>query len=1180
MKQYPYWKPAIILLVVIISALLVYPPRQKLKPGLDLAGGTVLLYQVDVPEDSNDKEVVEQTIASLRKRVDPNGVRNLIWRPVAGNRIEIQMAMPTSDAKQLRKDYLDQREKLVQGNLTRGSVAGILRLDDEKARAAAIANLAQGNQTRQAEITTLVELSNKLDAAKKAYQEYNLLMGEARDAQSKIPAAAADALAENKAHQEKLLNDFIPVTRRYNQATEAYAKAMDKLMATNLEPREVEHVLNLPPAPTKGTKAEESQADTSYREPALAKLLADHPERKDDIENITKSFDTYAKVKGALDDPNDLITLLRGSGVLEFRIAPATSIPEAEDYRQQLTDRGPRGGDQPYRWMRIDDPTSFAETTAMRAALEKDPAGFLANRGLIGQRYAGDYYILLSNLPQSTITQSKPDWEIANARAAADNNGFPAVSFSLNAQGAQYMGQLTSTHIGQPMAIVLDGRVISAPNINDRIAGSGIITGGQAGFSQKELQYLVRTFNAGSLQARLGDYPISIKTIGPGLGQDNLNHGLSAALYALVIIAVSMVIYYFVWGIIADIALAINILMILAAMSMLQATFTLPGIAGVVLTIGMAVDANVLILERIREELERKVDLKTAIRLGYEKAFSTIVDSNLTTLFICIILYYTASADVKGFGLTLGLGIVASMFTSLFFTHVVAELMVLANVRSAPMLPLVVPAIRNALHPAIRWMKYRNPLMAVSAVVVVISLGLIITRGSDMLDIEFRSGTQVSFDAKGDKHLSIKEVRSRLDQAAEKFDMPNLAGNRAAVVTLGDTRIEDGQVLSNSFSISTLNEDAKKVSNAVKDVFADVLETQSPITFMGVNVEGVADAPIRPVINATLGANIDRPTVTDDVTDAVGGVVVLLENLEPAASVEQLTARIQQVQLQAEFAQLGYRPFKVVGMDLAQNQTPGEATKFTSAAVVAYDNSTNYIEDPRSFTSDAQGLASTQWTLVRTAMQIDTSLASVSNFSSSVSKTMQQQAIVAMILSLLAVTAYVWLRFGKIIYGFGAILALAHDVIVTLGCVAFAELIYTSVFGQVLLLSDFKIDLSMIAALLTIVGYSLNDTIVVYDRIRENRGRLAYASAAVINDSINQTVSRTALTSGTTLISAFSLYILGGDGVHGFAFAMIVGVLVGTYSSNFVASPILLFIKAQESTRKHVVKTNADNAVV
>ncbi len=224
------------------------------------------------------------------------------------------------------------------------------------------------------------------------------------------------------------------------------------------------------------------------------------------------------------------------------------------------------------------------------------------------------------------------------------------------------------------------------------------------------------------------------------------------------------------------------------------------------------------------------------------------------------------------------------------------------------------------------------------------------------------------------------------------------------------------------------------------------------------------------------------------------------------------------------------------------------------------DDRVNYADNPETLT-DPTGMAATQWKLVREALRRDTSLAGVTNFSSQVSGTMQQQAIVAIVLSWIAITIYIWIRFGSLAYGLGAIIALIHDVITAVGLAAWAFYIYDTPIGHALLLAPFRIDLTMIAAVLTLIGYSVNDTIVVFDRIRENRGRLAYASAQVINDSINQTISRTVLTVATVLVAVLALYVLGGPGVHNFAFVMLVGAIVGCYSSIAIASPLLLLIK-------------------
>ena len=236
----------------------------------------------------------------------------------------------------------------------------------------------------------------------------------------------------------------------------------------------------------------------------------------------------------------------------------------------------------------------------------------------------------------------------------------------------------------------------------------------------------------------------------------------------------------------------------------------------------------------------------------------------------------------------------------------------------------------------------------------------------------------------------------------------------------------------------------------------------------------------------------------------------------------------------------------------------GESVYRSAAVVIGADSHTNYVENTEDFYTNGEGYAARVWQLVHGGLRRDTSLDSVSKISPQVSGTMRTRALVAMILSLLAIVAYIWIRFGSIRYGMAAIVALVHDVVITLGVLAIFGLIHDSALGRGLLLTDFKVNLALVAALLTIIGYSLNDTIVIFDRIRENRGRLAHTSATVLNTSINQTISRTVLTSGTTFLAVLTLYIFGGEGVHGFALAMLIGVIVGTYSSIAIAAPLLL----------------------
>ena len=1160
MHSKPLVRLLIIVLVLALFGAAMHPWHKKLKPGLDLAGGTQLLYQVDVPEGQDAKTTVDQVISVLRARIDPDGVMNLIWRQQAGNRIEIQVPEPPAEVKRLRIEYVDSRKQLVAGNISRRRLVSAIKLSGEERMRLLDTLSGTDSDKRQA----FIELAAAYDALQSARRPYGAVQQELRDVELRIRLLADDADAKDRqdleSQKQTLVGKIAEPARVFNQAKKLYDDTLGRALATNIGGMELDQVIALADMVPPKSQQKAGQEGKTLREVALEAMLARHPARADDIRAVMERYAAYEKVKGPIDDPNDLINLLKGSGVLEFRISPQPeNLADERDYRDQLAQKGPRAGrDRDYRWFVVDDIGSFTEKRGHREKLERNPAGFFQEyHGLIGHLYAGQYYILLANTPDMTLTGAKPDWKVSRAQAGPDQFGFSAVYFNLNAVGGHLMGELTGAHVGRLMAIMLDGRVISAPQLQSKINDAGQITGGSGGFGQAELSYLIRTLNAGSLTGSLSPEPISQKTTGPELGEDNLRHGLKAAIWALILVAAFMAVYYLFWGGVAGFALAANMVLILGAMALKQASFTLPGIAGIILTIGMAVDANVLIFERIREELAGGADLATAVRLGFEKAFSTIIDANITTLITCVVLYNTATAEIKGFALTLGIGIVATLFTALYCSRTLIEIYIsIAKPRSIAMLPTMIPAIDRLLTPRVDWVSKRRVFMLASAALVVLGLFVAYGRGEDIFDIEFRSGVQIGFELKEGKTLSLPEVRGRLDKIAETKDMPEMAGDSATVVTVGEVQGDQA----GAFNVAVLNEDTNAVSLAIKDGFADSLETERPIQFAK-SGESMALAPVYPVGDAVLGANIGRPEVDDDVSDYLGSVVVVVDQLQPVATEADITRRIERMRMQPQFEALGYRQFVVIGLDVAADaDTPaGNDFYYRSAVVVVTDGVTNYIDRPDKFATDPEGLAATEWEVVRDALLRDTSLRSVSKFSSQVSNTMKWQAIQAMVLSLLAVVAYIWLRFGSLRYGLAAIVALVHDVAISIGLLAVSYYAFNTVFGRALMLSDFKINLAIVAALLTIVGYSLNDTIVVFDRIRENRGKLVSITAGIVNNSINQTISRTVITSGTTLIAVLTLYIFGGDGVHGFAFTLLIGVVAGTYSSIAIASPILLF---------------------
>jgi SecD/SecF fusion protein len=1162
MDRVPLWKPLLILLVVGLCLLCIYPPERKLKPGLDLSGGTTLVYQALVKEGAAETEI-DDTIAVLQNRVDPNGVRNLIWRRQAGRRIEIQMAHASPEVAKRRKEYQSAREALLKSNIQARDIDAALAAPADS-RAKVLATIAGSDTLRLKRLQDLAVAFDQMQVAQKPYLA-------AQDALDKLTPPAADATAFDKTAFEtktKALRAQVTQTAQdYRKVRDVYNTQRDAILADNLTALEIDAWLEASDKPLNTKAGPQPSARAAVEE----KLLASHPTMATQIKALGESYKKYETVKGPLDDPADLITLLKGSGVLEFRIAAGRNLPELTEYITQLNERGPRAGqDKPWRWLEV-NPAGFAKTPEERQELAQNATGFFMMRsGLVVMPYAGRYYALMANTKGSSLTEKDPGWRLTHGGIGRDEKGFRAIEFQLNTLGADLMGAMTGAHRGEQMAIILDGKVASNATIQSQIHGSGIISSGNGGYSATDADFIVRTLKAGALKAQLSEEPISVKTTGPQFGQDNLRSGLMAVVGAFLVTAGFMAIYYFFNGMIANVALILNVLIVLGAMALFEATFTLGGIAGLVLTIGMAVDTNVLVFERLREELERGNPVKTAVRLGYQKAFSSIFDSHVTTLCTSIILYYTGSADIRGFAVTLGIGIVANLFTGLFVSRVITELVVqYLKPKTFKMLPMVLPALKATMRLNVDWLAKRNIFWACSGVLIAIGAFGLYSRGADLFDIEFRGGTQVQMQLgdspDGKPHrLTIDEVRKRLIEAAKKNDLPLLED--ATPVTIGDT--VEGKA--SAFTISTLETNAAKVSDAITNAFADVLPSGKPYEFKGMGIATLTDpatpAPVYPITKASVGENVGQPEVKDNVSGFLGGVAIVLADVKPATTAQEIKNRIDQIRTLPMKESLGSRQYEVFGTQRAPVQGATGDTLYTGFIVVARDETTNYSNDPTSFTATG-GLAETEWNVTVEAMRRSTSLASVSNFSPQVSGTMQQQAIVACLLSCLLIVAYLWFTFGDLRYGLAAIVATIHDVLIALAFLGLSGFFYqwgASALG----VAPFRIDLTQIAALLTLIGYTINDKIVVFDRIRENRGKLAYASREMINASINQTLSRTFLTGGTVILSVAVLYIVGGVGVHGFAYTMFFGTISGIYSTIAVACPLLLVAANSPATTK------------
>lgn len=548
----------------------------------------------------------------------------------------------------------------------------------------------------------------------------------------------------------------------------------------------------------------------------------------------------------------------------------------------------------------------------------------------------------------------------------------PYVSLDMTSRGSKVFANITEKNVGRRMAIVLDEVVRSAPVIRERILGGSAQISGS--FTHKEAADLAIVLRVGALPA-----PVDIiqnMTVGSSLGEDSINKGLSSGIFGAITVLVFMFIYYRLCGVVANSALFLNILLLFSGLAVINATLTLPGIAGIILSIGMAVDANVLIFERMREEFALGKSVRASIDGGFSKAFLTIVDSQVTTLITALALFLFGTGPIKGFAVTLSLGIIFNLFAALFFSRLVFD-----TINSTkPMKKLNFLLITK--RPNLDYLKIKNITYAISAVMVCIGLVAFIQigRGKANLGVDFSGGSLLQYKAETD--FTMVEVR-------------------------------------NAFN-----------NNEMKDLNLQEVEGEHRLIIKIKKSEAVV-------------ANLDQKVSTI------------------------LTAEL-----------------------------PGK----------------NFI------------------------------LESQSEIGSSVSSVLRNKAIQAIIISLAGVIIYLAFRFD-IRFGLAAATATFHDVLVVLG---------------ICWLLDIEITLLIVTALLTLAGYSLNDSVVVFDRIRENLKKVEDGSlTTAINDSINQVLSRTIVTSLTTGIVLSALFFLGGSVIHDFAFALLAGIAVGTYSSIFIASPVL-----------------------
>ena len=555
--------------------------------------------------------------------------------------------------------------------------------------------------------------------------------------------------------------------------------------------------------------------------------------------------------------------------------------------------------------------------------------------------------------------------------------GSPNIEFELTTDAAKKFADVTTQYQKDPqtghqhqMAIVMDGQLYSAPWLNEPILGGNVqITGS---FTETEAQNLASVLQ-NPLRAPLR--VVYERSVAATLGTDTIKHGIYASIAAVVFVSLFMLVYYRLAGLTANIALIVNIIILMGVMCSVGTTLTLPGIAGIVLTIGMAVDANVLIYERLREEMAKGKSLRGAIAAGYARAFGTIFDSHVTTLISSIILIWMGTGEIKGFGVTLTIGVAASLFTALVVTRLIFNFLLDRNwLKSIYMMHIIKSA-------KIDFMKFATPLAVATCIFFIAGIGFGFMRGSQLFGVDFRGGDSTTF------------------SFAQKVQQGQIT---SALAPIGENQVQYQKDISTgnqTLSVTTASGTSQKVEQ--------ILETQFP------------EAHFQVVNRLQIGAS--------------------------------------------------------VGADV------------------------------------------------------------------------RNSAIIASLLAMFGILVYVAFRY-EFSFAVAAVAAVAHDVLFAIGAYCFANAV-----------SERQFNATVVAALLTIIGFSINDKIVVFDRIREDlklgvRGTFR----EIINLALNQTLSRTIITSGTVFIATASLYFFGGGVINDFAFTFLVGIVVGTYSSIYIASWIVL----------------------
>ncbi len=1086
----------------------------NLRAGIDIAGGTSLVYQIKKPDgyvQQGTQTLAEQVAGILSKRINALGTRTIPIIPQGDDRLEIRLPRSSSDqdsGAKVKAEYRAQLKKLQGFNISYPQVVYAVEELKGDARAKALSELDKGFESRKNLFAQLTSLYDRYQGLKTQYDD------------------AQKAEKKDTAKIEQLAGDVA-------QARKDYSDAQAKIDATNLQLADIESALE-------GTVEPENKDDPKQRElidskraelEKIKKALSEQPRQI--VAKLAELYPKFAGNKGNIDDVADLKRQLKGAGVLEFHILvddPARQQPEMVR-RIQSEGTVVKAGDES-RWYLVERTEDFGHH------VERNPRD-------------GKFYCLAwvapdpgTGAPRSMVhKEGGQQWALQRAYPTQDNTGHYVVGFEFDEPGAVLFSNLTGSNLKKSLATILDNKIITAPTIQSQISKQGIITLGNKGNATAERNDIINKLNAGALPATLADEPISERDVASTVGDSNLKAGLLSCLIGLIVVSIFMFFYYHFTGLVAVIALAFNMILIIGVLAMMGTEFTLPGIAGLVLTIGVSVDANVLIFERLREEELRGLTLKLALRNAYDRAFTAILDSNVTTAITSAFLAYFGSEDVKGFGLTLLIGILSSMFAALFVTRVVFDIAIEKfGVRKFGSFPLSNPWWNKLLHPKIDWMSKIPYFLAFS--IIFAGLGMVAfvqnARNGSLLDVEFKSGTEVQFTT--NKPMTDGDVHKLIASRAKEVPQPT-------IVAMGSAA-EPGKY--KEFSIVTANADRQQVSEALYGSLKSVLNVAIPSKFTGSNDTLVEQAILNGTVMPVVLKNSRFAIAGRDVPEAVAfenGAAVKIENLDPPLKIEDIRQRIDRAI--GETGDSTLTKFEVVRLDNELDETK-PATK----AVALISNSN--LRYARSQADWQDKLARPFWKAVYAGVGRAPQFEKVTNINAQVAGDTQRAAIFATIGSLVAIMIWIWVRFGDHKYGTATVAAMVHDTILVVGAVGLSHWLDGTFIGNILGIEGFRVNLTLVAAILTIMGYSMVDTIVVFDRIREIRGKYGVLNKPLINDAVNQTLSRTLLTAGTTMTTVFVMYVWGGPAIHGFTFVLVIGILIGTYSSIAIAAPILL----------------------